>query len=374
MIFKSSITKFATTVLFMISVISHPSSAQKLYSSDLLVQMVESMQLSAAIDTMHDGIFPSSLSYKGYPLTVIVEHGEVHHIGYTLFATHFHTLDITPACRFIERYLLWSDLPLMRQHPIALDMELNDIIFKKGDLHSVKKLMGDTNSEVSVSFIGGKKYRIVWQRLGNTVCEVEFPVDYCLLKGTTLQENEQRLQSDLEKMYMLRNDTMISEPINPLELRNDGDTNIFILGGDSIYVASLNSNQFFVFEDSVFSPLFSPDHINESFANLFVSHRVVNNYSIKIRLIQYGHKTSECTVPLQNLNSYFARKKCTPYFGVMSEDEANVTGLLLLVNTHEGYCHLLRLKLPKLTFASTEGEIQGRMSAFIPISRIKSLY
>lgn len=348
--------------------------AQTRYSSHALGHMAEAMQISGIFDTLSDGAYQNVYLWDNHSLNIIVEDSEVVHIGYSLFPPEILKNDMSPACRFVEQYLLWVDLPIERQFSIAQDMEIKNIHFEYGNRDEVKSLVKDTSISVYDSMMDGKYYNVSWIRDNEMVCSVTFPIDYCLLHNTTLHENEEKLISDLSRLRDLRPDSVKTWAISPLDLIKIADTNIFILQGDSIYISELNNTQYFTIEDSTFKPIFSSDLPRESFSNLVVSGRIPNNYLMDIKLVQYGRSCPIITVPLVNLMNYFQKKGCTPYFGVMEDNDSTMKGLLLLANIPEGYCHTIRLVIDTNDIDTGEGTIEGRMVDYIPISKIKKLF
>mgnify|MGYP006872975370 CR=1 FL=1 len=348
--------------------------AQNRYSSHALENMAEAMQISNILDTLSNGIYQKDYLWSNNSLTIVVQDSEVGHIGYSLFPIEVQEQEISPACRFVEQYTLWVDLPVKRQFSIAQDMEIKDIHFECGNFDMVKSLVRDTCISVHVSLMDGKHYNVSWIRDDKMVCSVTFPIDYCLLHNTTLHENEEKLISDLSRLKNHCQDSVKTWVISPFDLIKIADTNIFILQGDSIYISELNNTQYFTIEDTSFKPIFSPNFPRESFSNLVVSNMISNKYLAEIKIVQYGRKHTTIMVPFANLMNYFEKKGCTPYFGVMENNDSTMIGLLLLANIPEGYCHTIRLVIDTNDIDTGEGTIAGRMVAYIPISKIKKLF
>lgn len=347
---------------------------QNRYSSLALKNMAEAMQIYNILDTISDGVYQNVYSWDNHYLNIIVEDSEVVHIGYSLFPIEVQEQEISPACRFVEQYILWVDLPVKRQFSIAQDMEIKDIHFECGNIGTIKSLLRDTSASVHVGMMDGKHYNVSWIRDTKMVCSITFPIDYCLLHNTTLHENEEKLISDLSRLKRQRPDSVKTWVISPFDLIKIADTNIFILQGDSIYISGLNNTKYFTIEDSTFKPIFSQSLPRESFSNLVVSNRISNKYLAEIKIVQYGRRNTTVTLPFVNLMNYFEKKGCTPYFGVMEDYDSTMKGLLLLANIPEGYCHTIRLVINTNNIDTGEGTIAGRMVAYIPISKIKKLF
>lgn len=80
------------------------SYAKNRYQSDLLAQIAESLQIKNVLDTMSNGSYIAQRTYKSHPLSIIVEDGEVEHIGYTLFSKEMRIGMPSPVYNF------WNDM------------------------------------------------------------------------------------------------------------------------------------------------------------------------------------------------------------------------------------------------------------------------
>ena len=49
-----------------------------------------------------------------------------------------------------------------------------------------------------VADIGGRRYRVEWHKEDTPVYYIEFPIEYELLHGTSMTENERRLVADIQ--------------------------------------------------------------------------------------------------------------------------------------------------------------------------------
>lgn len=364
---------FLLIELFALSLGTNAHS-QNRYSSNVIREMAETMFMTETLDTLRDGYYIDRFSWNDFSLTIFVEDNEIVHLGYSLFPCDTQDLILPAASRFLEQYVLACDLPLKRQFPIAEEQEIKGILYEQGNNNTIKQFAGDTSISINVSMINGKYYNISWVKSDTIKCSVLFPINYCLLHGTTIQESEERLFLDFIRMKDKQIEGMAEWTISPLDLIKVSDTNIYILQGDSIYVSELNNTQYYMVEDSVVEPIFTTSMPRESFSNLVVSQRVINEYNVTINLIRYGHKNSKATMPFSTLMNYFDKKGCTPYFGIIENTDSTMRGLLLLANIPEGYCHTIRLDIETNSIDTGKGIMQGRMMAYIPISKIKKLF
>ena len=343
------------------------------YQTDMLARMAEALQMQTLLDTLGSGIHIAQQTYKGKPLCVIVNDGEVEHIGYAIFPEEMREGAPSPVYNFLERYALQASLPLKRNKTIERQMYEDEVTFTKGNMATLSTLWGKENLEFSLENVQRRICRATWIQDGNVLCSVSFPVSYNLYHGTDLVENQRRLIEDLQQASVTSiND---DEPITKELLSKILEPNYFLLKGDSMYVASLNSDKYYVKgENDEYSLLFSDKHPVESFANLLTTNSISNDIQASIKLVLYDFKSETINIPLVNMLNYFKKKGCKAYFGVIQSGKERHTAELLLLNRDEGYCHTLKLNFSTSNVTTRSGSISGRMNCYVPISKIKFLF
>ena len=153
------------------------------------------------------------------------------------------------------------------------------------------------------------------------------------------------------------------------------EPNYFVLKGDSFYVASLNSNNYYVEQvQNQYKLLFSDRHPIESFANLLTTNSIDNDIRADIKLVMYDFKSERVDVPLSCLLNYFMLKGCKAYFGMIERNADTYTAELLMLKRDEGYCHTIKLMFNAANISSRSGVVTGRMNCYIPISKVKFLF
>ncbi len=343
------------------------------YQSDLLAQMADALQMRATLDTLGDGVHIAQIAYNDKPLCVIVKDKEVEHIGYAIFPKGMREGAPSPVYNFLERYALQASLPLKRTKTVGRQMYEDEVTFTKGNINTLLTLWGKENLEFSLENLQHRICRATWTQNGNVLCSVSFPVNYNLYHGTDLVENQRRLIEDLQRASVTSTST--DEPVTKEQLAKIIEPNYFLLKGDSMYVASLNSDKYYVEgKNDEFSLLFSDRHPVESFANLLMTNSISNNIQASIKLVLYDFKSETINVPLVNMLNYFKAKGCKAYFGVIRSEQEQHTAELLLLNREEGYCHTLKLNFSTSNVTSRSGTISGRMNCYVPISKIKFLF
>jgi len=343
------------------------------YQTDLLAQMAEALQMQTVLDTLSNGVHIAQQTYKGKPLCIIVNDGEVEHIGYAIFPEGMREDAPSPVYNFLERYALQASLPLKRAKTFERQMYEDDVTFTKGGITTLSTLWGKENVEFSLENLQNRMCRATWKQEGNVLCSVSFPVSYNLYHGTDLVENQRRLIEDLQRASVATTDN--DEPVTKELLSKILEPNYFLLKGDSMYIASLNSDKYYVKgENDEYSLLFSDKHPVESFANLLMTNSISNNIRASIKLVLYDFKSETINVPLVNMLNYFKKKGCKAYFGVIQSKQEQHTAELLLLNREEGYCHTLKLNFSTSNITTRSGNISGRMNCYVPVSKIKFLF
>mgnify|MGYP004533829475 CR=1 FL=1 len=349
------------------------SFAKNRYQSDLLIQMAESLQMKAELDTISNGSYIAQKSYNSHPLSIIVENGEVEHIGYTIFSKEMRTSMSSPVCNFLERLGLQADLPLKRIKTVNDQLTEDEVNFTVGNIHMLASLWGVDNLNFSLYNAQDKMCRATWTKNGKPYCSLSFPVSYNLYHGTDLVENQRRLKEDLLRVSNVKKNK--EKGFSKEQLTKWFEPNYFVLKGDSLYVASLNSNNYYVQDDNDhYKLLFSDRHPIESFANLLTTNSIDNNIQASIKLVMYDFKSEMINIPLANMLHYFMTKGCKAYFGMIDRKTNQYTAELLMLKRDEGYCHTIKLTFNTNNVSSRSGTISGRMNCYIPISKVKFLF
>lgn len=359
--------------LTVLLVLPFASSAKNRYQSDLLSQMAESLQMKAVLDTLSDGSYIAQQSYKSHPLSIIVSDGEVEHIGYSIFSKEMRAVAPSPVYNFLERYALQANLSLKRMKSVERQLYEDDVIFIVGNIYKLSSIWAMPNVHFSIDNWEDRMCRATWDQNGKVFCSVCFPVNYNLYHGTDLVENQRRLLVDLRRVSVIQ--PKVDRGISKDRLVKLFEPNYFVLKGDSFYVATLNSNNYYVQEgNEQYKLLFSDRHPVESFANLLTTNSIDNSIQAQVKLVMYDFKSEMVNVPLVNLLNYFISKGCKAYFGMIDKKNETYTSELLMLKRDEGYGHVIKLTFNTANVSSKSGTITGRMNCYVPISKVKFLF
>ena len=144
------------------------------------------------------------------------------------------------------------------------------MIFTVGNIYKLSSIWAMPNVNFSIDNREDRICRATWDQNGKVFCSVCFPVNYNLYHGTDLVENQRRLLDDLRRVSVIQ--PKVDRAISKDKLVKLFEPNYFVLKGDSFYVATLNSNNYYVQEgNEQYKLLFSDRHPVESFANLLTA-------------------------------------------------------------------------------------------------------
>lgn len=344
------------------------------FDTVLLRSMAESMRMHQCLDTLADGIYTELFQYRGKSVTIRIRYGQVQHIGYTLFPTEVRQILANDAvCDFLERHSLQAQLPLERIKSVEKANQEADVVFLAGSMQLIPQCVGDSTLAFSVTNYGDKGYVVNWDKEGESYCSLRFPADYYLLHGTDYAEAKEALVRDLTEWA----DTTVvpQSQLDTMSLRMISNPDIFVSIGDSLFLSHLSTNSFYNAVDSAsYKLLDSPLFPVETFANLAVKGGIENQIDLHLALSKSDYGMDAVDLKLNQLLSYLREKGCVMYYGLQEYGPDAVVALMIAANKAEGYCHSIRLQCHKHVLMEKKGQMSGRMSSFIPLSRIKDLF
>lgn len=309
-----------------------------------------------------------------------------------------------PAYRFIESYVAEAAAGIPADRTLEEKLFQDEVIVEGGSILELPDRVAAAGSltapdgsplTVSVATRLGKHYRVEWSdTLGNRVFALAFPIDHLLLTRQTAALRETRLLSALRSLNSPQpsNLSQISQPLEqgargasqakdqpPSEGLNPKPSTLnqtppVIVPGDCLFSPDINNHLYLSSLDSL--PLVSPAlYPVETLSNLITTAEIPNDLTVDLSYISLDRQKITLPVPLNPLLRYFRDEGCTLYFGFSeARPDGRHTCLLMAANPAEGYCHSLRLRLSRETIDSLSGPVDGRLTAYVPLSRILSLF
>lgn len=366
---------YACMLLYVATAMWSGLYAHNDYKTDLLNEISVCMKLHDTISNMPNGEYYGKLKYGNKPLTVIIDNGVVEHIGYMIFTKCQRDGLRSPVCNFVERYLLESSLPLKRDKNIDTRMHEDDVHFNSGKITDLYRLMQDTSNTISVKLLDGRRYELRWYNLTGDVCSLDFPVDYGLLNGSEMLENERRLEK-----FLLHPVNIVGKK-DSMEIKRDyllatWQSNYFILPGKSYYTDALTSNRYYEKDDlsGSYRLVYNTKYPQESIANLLTTAEIENEFLLDVKFVKYGGANSRIAVPLNSWVQYCIKSGCEPFFGIISYDGNIAECEVIMRNEAMGYNHIMKVTFDVSLLEAREGSIKTRLNSYVPFGNIKFLF
>ena len=302
-----------------------------------------------AIDTeaLPDGY--SHPTINGIRLTVHKNGQTTDHIGIYLFSEETRQTGKTPIFDFLERYFLQLKYP--PQHKSMSNMTRDDLFtFLAGSLETVDDLL--VTDDFGYSY-DDHRYQATWQRNGNILLSVAFPVEYELISGENKIEAEDNLQADISK-------TTVAVPSDKPKVKSDH------------YLSEHITNRIYLAEGELIA---SARHPIESCANMMLSLQAKGDYTVSITQLSYGFKKTTFEVPLRQWIAFCQNQGCKLFFGPEKlTDNGDVEGVVIAVNKAENYNHVLTVTIPSDFLDVGKGTIQARLYPYIPTHNVLNMF
>lgn len=320
-----------------------------------------------------------TVSHANRDVAIRVAGDCVEHIGFRIFPEPIREAMVNPfIANFVERYWLSLTLPLERQKSVAQQLKEDRFMFHVGGVGSIDAIQRDS----ALSFSCQATPTIVdmaWNKGGKQICRISFPVDYELILGRRMLENDRRLPQEIAAVKVPERPVRSVDDSHPHYA--DSLSSILVEHEGSYLDCALKSERYYaVGGDGVtLVPVFDAGRCVESLSNLFTDCDIeaAGNIRLSIRHKTFGLKEQPIETTIQKFVAYSMLNGCVPYVGVISVDEDNsgVADMLVIMrNERIGYNHLLRVSVPLDCISSGEGVATARLNAFIPSSNIKNLF
>ena len=320
------------------------ASAQVNYRTAELQRLSKLLAVDEA--TLKDGY--NYLTVNGQQVIVTVKGNTVNHIGLRLFGESTRNLDNTPVFDFLERYFLQLKYPPMVK--TAQKMISDDQFqFVKGSL----KTVDDIRPTDGFGFNYDKRqYTASWNRDGQPLLTVSFPVEYELISGENKIEAENNLLADIKRTE-----------VKDVTCKT---------AHDSHYINENFSNRLYYQKGELVS---SVRHPAESVSNILLSLKAKGQYDLKVTQVSYGFKKTVFNVPLRQWIAFCQNSGCVLYVGIEDiSEKGEVSAVVLAVNEAENYNHVLTVTIPQETIHDKKGSLNARLYPYVPTHNVKSLF
>ncbi len=354
------------------------SATRLRYATDLLAQIGEKIGLDSMVVTdscVRDTIIP--FDFKNRKARIDVRNGAIEHIGYCIFPDSTRSFATGPVQDFLERYTLCADIPILKEETLNRQLAVDNMSFEGMTFHDLKD-MGRDSADYAINCLDERVYSVTWHHDSITRSTVTFPINYYLMRGTSMVENELRLFEELSDSLILDGYSPDSLIIEKEHLTPTWKPNCFIFEGNKFYTDLLTSNRYYQSADttsvSMFKALYDISYPVESFSNLLTGLDIPNDISVELKMIAYPMETRYLTIPLSRMVGYFLSRGCEIFTGLTKLDDQAATYVVISKNSAWGYCHSMRITLEINQFEEKKGTGKAKITPYIPLPKIRSLF
>lgn len=320
------------------------ASAQVTYRTAELKRL--SAQLSLDESKLKEGY--NYLTANGQQVIVTVSGRTVSHIGLCLFAESTRNIDDTPVFDFLERYFLQLKYPptIKTAQKMISDDQFR---FVTGTL----KTIDDIRPTDGFGFSYDKRlYTATWNRNGQPILSVTFPVEYELISGENKIEAENNLPADIKKTKALTASTRPAQV--PYYINENFTSRLYYHQGELVS---------------------SEHHPAETVANMMLSLKAKGKYDINMTQVSYGFKKKEFKVSLHQWIAFCRNNGCQLYVGIEDiKEHGDIVAVVIAVNESENYNHVLTVTVPADALHQQQGLLQARLYPYVPTHHVRNLF
>lgn len=355
-------------LVFLIAATSSVCAARK-YRSSLLAQIAGAMALDSLCHQLEEGYHYRISSWNGIPVTIGIVGDEVSHIGFALLPPSTRELLPMPVGDFLERYTLELSLPLQHEKSPQVQMMEDGFEFHQGTLgRMISAMSQDTIIETELTNIRGRRYCFKWKNALDSGCVV-FPIDWQLLSGRSMMENEERLPREVLGALPLA--PLPLPDIDYLVQTNDG---VYTTDEGYYYLNYLSSDRYYTLQRGIVQLIDDPQQTKAFTANLFTGGGVDNSLTLNVKMRTYGLQSVYFKTTLDQWLAFCLVNGCKPYWGIVSDDGEMLEGELIFRNEDCGYNHVVRLWVSSKNLKERRGEIQARLLPYVPTHGLRYLF
>lgn len=353
------------------------SATRLCYATDILAEMGAKLGVDSLVTDSCPSDTIISFEFNNRTVRADIRHGRVEHIGYCIFPNSIRGFSDGPVQDFIERYALCTDIPLLKEETLNRQLAVDNISFKGMSFDDLKDI-GQDSLMYTINCLDERVYTTTWHHDSVRTSSISFPVDYDLLRGTTMVENERRLLEELNDSIILSGFTPDSIIVEKDQLNATWKPNCFILEGNKFYTDLLSSDRYYQTADStsssMFETLYNSSYPVESLSNMLTGLDIPNNVNVELRMMTYPMEMRYLTVPLSRMVGYFISRGCEIFTGLTHMNDTSATYVVICKNSAWGYCHSMKITLSLNHFDEKEGIGKAKITPYIPLPKIRSLF
>lgn len=344
------------------------------YRANILEQIALAIDKTEKLFVTNDSNnVASSLEYNGRSLCIMRSDGCIDHIGYAIFSDAQRQLIGTSTCNFVERLALMADLPLMQERTMAQFVKEENIIFKKGDVATLKTISPEKFMQIEYELLRERLHHIKWKDNNQVVCDIAFPANHELISGMDLPESESKVKSGV---CSTKRTNVASRFFYSEEMVRKKGHNYWIKPGTKYFIDAMTSDRYYTcLNDTTYKPLHAARFPVESIFNVLTDTDVESNVDVTVKMPKYPLSTDFFKASLSQIVGFCLNEGCVGFVGLSDVSSDNMVDCLLIMhNSAMGYNHVIRIKVNITNFDTMTGTAEARWNAYVPSSNIKDLF
>lgn len=306
-------------------------------------------------------------------------HGEISHIGISIFAPEFKNYCNPYVCNCIER--LYLELLLKQSEAERVKF------LKETDVRLVLNgyRLGSTQFSAlkqGLALINGKNLMNIEERENSYVfmvtsstddeMQMTIPKDRELIFGTDKKEEDEHI--DLMLRTSLKH---LLQPVIPAEtsLRKiSGKKDLWKQEGMAFMIDSVRSDLYFTKRNGRICPVFDSAYPCESMCNLLLGQIADPDVLLALSHRMYGLSIPKFTIPLADFIGQMPKSSVFYACARLIEEGQQISGVLLINNPQYNYIHLMTVTVPVAELFVEEPVVKAYLYTNVPQHNVRNLF
>ncbi len=212
---------------------------------------------------------------------------------------------------------------------------------------------------------------------GGETLELIFPLNIQVVSD----KNKMELELEFRDVLCYDYDIDIYSHQQP-ERRKSKLGDLYTTSNNYLFLDAVNDVTYYQYEDSQYTPVFSPKYEVESFTNMFhFANKHTRNVNLNITHLLYGNKINEYDVSLERLLAYCKAHKLNVYVGIEEKSNDMIKSCILIQDESLKYLHILyvRSKISELFGGYISGvdnkcEMLVDLYTYVPTDNIGNIF
>lgn len=306
-------------------------------------------------------------------------HGEISHVGISIFAPEFKNYCNPYVCNCIER--LYLELLLKRSEAdrvrflkeMDVRLVLNGYRLGSPQFPALKQGLALINDRNHMN-IEERENSFVFVVTSSTDDEMQMtvPKDRELIFGTDKKEEDEHIDLMLRtsRKHILRPELPSEASLQKVE----GKKELWRQVGMPFMIDSVRSDTYFTKREGRICPLFDPAYPCESLCNLLLGQITEPDVLLAMSHKMYGLSIPKFTIPLSDFIGQMPDNSVFYACARLIERGEQISGVLLISNPRYNYIHLMTVTVPVADLFVREPVVRAYLYTNVPQHNVRNLF